>query len=216
MAVQTNFQNNVFPTGLHQGIANKTVQNLAAGAASPEQLDPSGRILVTEEHLKPTYRSAGVGLTLYSTAAAVLLEIVGSSTMTVRVKKIVIWGQAATKFFTELEMLRCTTVSGSGTANTASIGVHDTNDPAATAVINYYTAAATYGTTHTIMGARVLSVQAPAATNIAIPVIWDFCINNDKPLILRGTGDVIEIYNTITGLGTGTFGFEVEWEEDNS
>jgi len=178
--------------------------------------DNTGRVLVTEESNKYTYRSGAAGQTFYSTAAAVLVEIVGSATMTVRVKKIVVWGQCATKFFTELELMRSTTVSGSGSANVGAIGIHDTTDVTATAVINYYTAAATYGTTHAIMGARYMGVMAPAATNIAMPVVWDFCLNNDKPLILRGTADVIQVYNTITGLGSGTFGYEVEWEEDNS
>ncbi len=216
MPVQTNFQNNVFPPGMPQGIASLSVQSLSANQANPLQLDQSGRLLVTEECLKPTYRSGGAGLTLYSTAAAVLLEIQGSATKTARVKKIVLWGQAATKFYTEIEMLRSTGLSGSGSPNVASIGVHDVSDPVATAVVNYYTGAATYGTGHALMGARYMGVMAPAATNIALPIVWDFCTNNDKPLILRGTGDVIQLYNTILTLGTATFGFEVEWEEDNS
>ena len=213
---KTNFQNNVYPPGMDIGVTNLAVQSFGVGTANPVQMDCSGRLLVTEEHLKPTYRSGAAGQTLYSTAAAVLVEIVGSATKTVRVKKIVVWGQCATKFFTELEFLRSTSVSGSGSANVGTIGVHDLNDATATAVINYYTAAATYGTGHAIMGARYMGVMAPAATNIAMPVTWDFCVNNDKPLILRGTGDVIQVYNTITGLGAGTFGYEVEWEEDNS
>ena len=67
----------------------------------------SGALLVSSDQTKA--RSAGQ--TLYSTAAAVLVEIVGSATKTVRVKKIVVWGQCATKFFTELELLRSTSVS---------------------------------------------------------------------------------------------------------
>lgn len=174
-----------------------------------------GVACVSSDGLKPTYRAGGNGLTLYSTAAAVLLEVVGSATKTIRVKKIEIWGQAATKFFTELQLLRCTGASA-GTPAVAVKGKHDKNDANATAVINSYAAAAAAGAGSAVIGAKVLNVGAPAATLPALSAVWDFCRNEDKALILRGTGDVIEVYNTITGLGAGTFGFEVEWEEDAS
>ena len=93
----------------------------------------------------------------------------------------------------------------------------DINDAAATAVVNSYAAAATAGAGTLVMGARPLPLQVPAATNSGpIQAVWDFCEHADKALILRGTGDVIEVFNTITGLGAGTFGFDVEWEEDAS
>lgn len=175
-----------------------------------------GSLLVSSDGYKNTYRAGGTGLTLYSTAAAVLLEIQGSASATVRVKKIELWAQAATKFFTELQLLRSTGLSGSGTPVPAVNGQHDTSDPVATAVVNSYAAAATFGAGHLLIGGKVLSVGAPAATNIAVSSSWNFSRNQDKALILRGTGDVIQVYNTVTGLGTGTFGFEIEWEEDNS
>ena len=86
---------------------------------------------------------------------------------------------------------------------------------AATAVVNVYTGASTQGTGHLLVGAQIMycsaaGVTAPAAT------VFDFCRNNDKPLILRGTSDWLEVYNNSTSVGTGTFGFEIEWEEDNS
>lgn len=174
-----------------------------------------GSLLVSSDGYKNTYRAAGTGLVLYSTAAAVLLEIQGSATATVRVKKIELWGQAATKFFTELQLLRSTTIGG-GTPVPAVAGQHDPADPVATAVVNSYAAASTFGTGHILTGAKVLSTQAPAATNDAVPARWDFSRNADKALIIRGIADVIQVYNTITGLGSGTFGFEIEWEEDNS
>lgn len=215
MAVQTNFQNNVFPPGMDIGVYNAVVQALAAGAANPVQLDQSGRLLVTEEHVKPTYRACAVAQTLYSTAAAVLVEIIGSSTKTVRVKKILVWGQAATKFYAELTLGRATAASA-GSASALTAGLMDKNDAAATAIVNIYTAAAASGTGFAAFDAKIMGVAAPSATMIAQPVVWDFCLNNDKPLILRGTGDVMEIYNNTTGLGAGTFGCMVEWEEDNS
>jgi hypothetical protein len=211
-----NFQSNVFPPGLIQGQYNSVLQAVSSGQVQPVQLDQSGRIQITEEGLKYCYRACAVNQTLYSTAAAVLVEITGSATMTVRIKKITVWGQAATKFFAELTLGRATAVSGTGGATAVTPGKNDKNDPNATATINCYTAAAVSGAGFAVMGGKIMGVAAPSATMIAQPVVWDFCINNEKPLILRGAGDVLEVYNNTTGLGTGTFGFDVLWEEDNS
>lgn len=170
---------------------------------------------VSSDARNATYRAGATGLTLYSTAAAVLLEIQGSATKTIRIKKISIWGQAGTKFFTELTLERSTTIGG-GTPVAAALGKHDVNDPTATAVVNSYAAASTAGTGHAVLGAKVLTVAPPAAGMAANPAVWDFSRNQDKALIVRGTSDVIQVINQITGLGTGTFGFEIEWEEDAS
>ena len=56
----------------------------------------TGVALVSLDGTNPTYRTGAVAQTLFSTAAAVLVEIVGSPTATVRVKQITIWAQAAT------------------------------------------------------------------------------------------------------------------------
>ena len=75
--------------------------------------DATGRALVSTESNKYTYKAGAVAKTFYNTAAAVLCEIQGSATMTVRVKFIRIWGQVATTAnFAELTLLRCTTVGG--------------------------------------------------------------------------------------------------------
>ena len=167
---------------------------------------------VSSDGTTATYRAGGFALTFYSTAAAVLVEIVGSATKTVRIKKITLWGQAATKFYAELTLLRCTGASG-GTPVVAAIGKHDKNDAAATAVVNSYAAAATAGAGNAVIGAGVLNMSVPSATMAAFEKTWDFCRSQDKALILRGTGDVLEVFNNTTGFGAGTFGFEVEWEE---
>jgi hypothetical protein len=176
-------------------------------------LDATGRVLVTTEGNKNTYRYASVGNTLYSTAAAVLVEIQGSATMTVRVKRISIWSiVAATAIEADLTLLRCTAISASGSATAITAGKHDKSDPGATALVNTYAAAALAGTGHAIIGAAPLSLGVLACS----ATVWDFCRSCDKPLILRGTGDVIQVYNNTLTLGTATYGFEIETEEDNS
>ncbi len=191
-SIPINFQNNVIPP--------------------MSNLDAMGRVLVTTESNKNTYRAAAVGVTLYSTAAAVLLEIQGSATMTVRIKRIALWSiVASTAIEADLTLLRCTAVSA-GTPTAITPGKHDKSDGAATAVVNTYAAAATAGAGHAVIGAAPLSLGVLSCSQ----TVWDFCRSCDKPLILRGTGDVIEVFNNTLTLGTATFGCEVEWEEDNS
>lgn len=176
----------------------------------------SNPLAVSSDNAKPTYRAGGVGLTLYSAAANVLLEIQGSATKTIRVKRISLWGQAGTKFYTELQLLRSTTIAATGTPVPAALGQHDVNDAAASAVVNSYAGAATYGTGHQLIGGAPFPLAAPSATAQIVATGWDFSRSQDKALILRGTADVIQVYQAILTLGTATFGFEIEWEEDNS
>ena len=135
--------------------ANYTIETYAPSVVR-EAPGRQGALLVSADGTKPTYRAGQTGQTLYSTAAAVLVEVVGSATKTIRVKSITIWGQAGTKFFTELQLLRCTAASA-GSASAANKGKHDTNDASGTAVINYYTAAAAAGSGNAIIGAKPLS-----------------------------------------------------------
>jgi len=201
-----------FPSGgaVSTHTANYTVETYTPSVLR-EAPGRQGAALVSADGTKPTYRAGQTGQTLYSTAAAVLLELQGSSSKTIRVKQIELWGKFPSASFTELQLLRCTGLSA-GSATAANNGLHDTNDAAATAVVNFYTAAAASGAGHLVDGAKML----PSLVGGLGTARWDFSRSQDKALVLRGTGDVIEVYNTITGLGTGTFGFEVEWEEDNS
>jgi hypothetical protein len=126
------------------------------------------------------------------------------------------WAQCATKFFAELTLGRATAVSASGGPVAMVAGKMDKNFPAATATVQNYTAAAVAGTGFTAFDGRIVGIAPPSASMIAQPAEWDWCLNNDAPLILRGVSDVIEIMNNTLTLGAGTYGAMVEWEEDNS
>ena len=196
---------------------NRAVTTIPADSAGNKALlAPGGTAWqVSSDGQKPTYRAGGVALTLDTTEATVMVEIVGSASKTVRVKKIEVWAQAGTKFYAELTLVRCT-AAATGTPIAAAIGKHDTADGPATAVVNYYTDDATLGAGAAVIGAKVLTVAPPAAGMPAIPAVWNFSQNQDKALVLRGVGQVVEVYCNTTGLGTGTYGYEIEWEEDAS
>ena len=140
----------------------------------------------------------------------------GSATMTVRVKQISIYSYATSAVFNcELTLCRATTVGG-GTPNPVTPQLMDTKMAAATAVLNNYTGASTAGTSQAVISARILPCITGAATAGVQTVTWKFGDAEDAPLILRGTGQWIEIYNNTTGLTAAKYGFEVIWEEDNS
>jgi hypothetical protein len=208
---QANFQ--VYPFGSTGNIAGASIiVDPASGAAA--NIAPNGIALQTSsDGTTATYRAGAVAQTLYSAAAAALVEIKGSATRTVRIKKITLWAQAGTKFFAELTLLRCTAVSASGSPVVAAIGKHAFSDPTATAVVNSYAAAALAGAGAAVMGAGVLSIAPPASGMAAIEKTWDFSRSQDKAIILVGIADVLQVFNNTVTLGTGTFGFETEFEE---
>lgn len=197
--------------------SNRAVTTVQADSAGNKALLAPGATAwqVSSDGQKPTYRAGAVALTLDTTEATVMLEIQGSATKTVRIKKIEVWAQTATKFYAELTLRRCTALA-TGTPVAAAIGKHDTGDAAATAVVNYYTDDATLGAGHIQIGAKVLAVSPPTAGLNPQSAVWNFSQNQDKALVLRGVGDFIEVYCETTGLGTGTWGFETEFEEDGS
>src|SRR5208282_4198171 len=154
--------------------------------------------------------------TLYSTAAAVILEIQGSATKTIRVKKISIYTTlCSATFYAELVLGRATSVAG-GTPAAITPQKMDTGQAGATAVLNIYTGASTSGSGWAPMSAKILPCVTAAAGVAVQTVTWDFCQNQDGALVLRGTSQWIEIYNTTLTLTGAKFGFDVEWEEDVS
>jgi hypothetical protein len=175
-----------------------------------------GAYLISTDGDKSTYRAALSNQALYSTAAAVILEIQGSATKTIRVKKITMYSfSTAAVFFAELQLGRATSVGG-GTPNAVTPQKMDSNDAGATAVLNNYTGASTSGSGYAQFGSKLLPCVTGAATVAVQSVVWDFCQNQDKAFVLRGTSQWLEIYNVTTGLTSAKYGFEVEWEEDNS
>jgi hypothetical protein len=173
--------------------------------------DTAGNLVVSEQGLGNRYRSGAITQTLYSAAAAVLVEVVGSATKLVRVKKVALFAQAGTKFYAELTLGRATTVSGTGSANVATIGALTKGDPTATAVVNNYAAAATTGTGFSAFDAQWLNVAPPAAGMLVSPCVWDF---GTSGFVLSGVADILQIVNNTLTLGTATYGFGVEFTEE--
>ena len=196
----------------------------AASQSLSKVVDPnnSSRLVqkVVEDdalRIKGTYSAGALGVTPAATPSTVI-EIKGSATKTVRVKKIVFQGVATTAKQWPITVFRAAAAIADGTRVTPAINKYDTGDAAATAVITHFTANPTPAAANPASSAiavRDVTLTAPATA--AQPWELDFCRNGEKGLVLRGTADCIEI-----GMGGGAltagekFSYMVMWEEDAS
>lgn len=182
---------------------------------------PFGEQLVSNDGVTPCYRACKLAFAPVATPTDILV-IQGSATKTVRIKIIQIGGVATAQGNMPVQLIRRSTAGTIGSAVLTAItaGAHDnTNDGAATAVISTVGTAnyTTPGTQVAIVG--VGRVNMPAITSGAVtgPLSFDFCLHEDKALILRGTSDYLWINLNGTAIPAGgVFDILIEFEEDAS
>lgn len=168
---------------------------------------------------RKTYRYSVTAITPVATPTDIV-RICGSSTLTVKVKRIYVGGYATTGGQFPIELLRETGAGtiGSATLTAVTAAQHDVNDAAPTATVNYVQTA-NYGTVPTLVAQLgvMRTYLNVAATGPTTPASWDYSIRQDKPLFLRGTSDCISLNGVGTAVPTGgRLDFEIETEEDNS
>jgi hypothetical protein len=213
-----NFQSNVFPPGAAQGQFNALPPVVLTGNSTILQLDNTGRLLVASEANKYTYRAAITGLTPVATPTD-FVQMIGSATMTCRLKKLKLTGIATTAGTMPVNIVRRSTLGTQGSAVVTAItpSKHDINHPAATMSIGYVGTAnwTTPGTSAGLIGADRL--QLVLAGTYAQGCVFDFAFHEDMPILLRGISDYV--YINLTGAAVpsgGAIDIEIEWEEDNS
>ncbi len=178
-----------------------------------------GATVITSEGDSNTYRAAILGVTPVATPTDVL-QMIGSATATIRVKRVAITGVATAAGQMPAQLVRRSApgTQGSATVTAISPGKHDSTDATATASIGYVQTAnwTTVGTSAGVLGAGRFSMGA-VGTGTSTILVWNFCISQDKPIILRGTSEYL--YINLNGAAVpsgGLLDFEIEWEEDNS
>ena len=169
-----------------------------------------------QDTLRTTYRYSIAGITPLATPTDFLM-IKGSGTATIHVKVIKLWGFSTAANCIYVQLVRRSaayTTIGSGAFNTITAGKHDTNDSLATANVSYIS-----GGNFTSVGAQVGGPLETAiiamGPNAQLPVIWNYTLQQDRPLTLRGTGDLLYINffgNTVPS--GGLFTVSIETEED--
>lgn len=183
-------------------------------------VDVNNRLQVTTEGSRTTYRYAGLSFAPVATPTDII-EIIGSATKTVRVKRVKLEGAATAAGNMPASLVRRSAVPTIGSAVRTAITAakHDSGDAAATAVVSTIGTAnfGTVGTTAGIVAAGLLQMSALATGLGVSPLVWDFSTRNDKPLILRGVAESLCINMAGAAIPSGgVIHYEIELEEDAS
>jgi len=172
----------------------------------------TGIAAVSTEGSKATY---SVGISGFTPAATPTdwWQIIGSATKTVRVTRIAVSGWATAAIAVDLLLIKRTTASTGGTPTAPAIGVHDSNDAAATAVVNSFAAnPSPLGTTGGTL--RAAKHNLGAAGN-AGTVVWDFTTRNSKGIVLRGVAQQLVLNWGGVAVPSGTLlDVDCEWTEE--
>jgi hypothetical protein len=183
-------------------------------------VDVNGRLQVTTEGTRVTYRYAGLSFAAVATPTDII-EIIGSATKTVRVKRVKLEGAATAAGNMPASLVKRSAVPTIGSAVRTAVtpAKLDSADAAATAVVSTIGTAnfGTVGTTAGIVASGLLQMSALATGLGVSPLIWDFSTRNTKPLILRGVAESLCVNLAGAAIPSGgVIHYEIELEEDAS
>ena len=158
-----------------------------------------------------TYGAGVLGFTLAATPTDIL-TIRGSATKIIRIKSIIINGNSLSLAAYPVSLIRRSTVHTGGTPTVITAGNHDTADPAATAVVTYFTANPTVGTTvATLHVGRVIAASASNLDRLTFQYSWQ----NDKAIVLNNANEFLAINMGGTALaGATTMDVDMLWTEE--
>lgn len=159
-----------------------------------------------------TYRATSTSFV--PTAGGTLLQIQGSATKTIKIKRVAVRGvftTADTGFFTVGK--RTAAEGGSPVTGTAPTRVPlDSQNAAATATFTLYTTAGTPGTT--IGNAAVERVFFGTLTTLGETARFSFEPRAGQSLFIRGTGEFVSVSSSFTSYTGANFSLDVEWTEE--
>lgn len=181
------------------------------------RVTPDNRFVVSSEGARATYRYAGLSFAPVATPTDII-EIVGSATKIVLVKLVKLSGAAtaAGNMPASLVKRSAAPTIGSAVRTAVTAAKHDSNDPAATAVVSTIGTAnfGTVGTTAGIVGTGRLQMPALATGLGVTPLLWDFSTRNDKAVVLRGVLESLCINMAGAAVPSGgVIDYEIEIEE---
>lgn len=188
---------------------------------NPYSTSPSSTAIVNSDGstiVTPATRnfySIGLAGLSLATSATDFLTISGSSTKTVIVRRIEITGIKTTGGQELIALIKRTSANSGGTSAIFTPAQHDSQSPAATAVVTTYSA----NPTSLGNGAgfyRCVRVFWPATTSVTAPSVldWDFTSNRDPGLILRGTSEFCCINMQGGSVAGDTIFATVDWTEE--
>jgi hypothetical protein len=112
----------------------------------------------------------------------------------------------------DLQLIKRTTASTGGTPTAATLGQHDSNDAAPTAVVNSFAANPTTGTPGGVLRAVAQNLGAAGSAGV---VEWTFSTRNSKGLVLRGVAQSLNLNWNGAAVPSGTLlDIDVEFTEE--
>jgi hypothetical protein len=149
----------------------------------------TGVAAVSTESTKATYSCGVIGYAGYATPTD-LFVLVGSATKVIRVLRFSVSGTATAAISEDIQLVKRTAADTTGTASQPAIAQHDSNDAAASAVVNLYSVIpGGLGAGVNVRTARLnLGVTGAAGT-----VAWDFTNRNGKGIVLRGIAQCLAL-----------------------
>jgi hypothetical protein len=172
---------------------------------------PYGETIVSQDGVRPTYCVAVTAVTPAATPTDVVV-LPGSASKIVKIRRIIIGGIAGTAGTMIVNFVRRSTAATGGTATTPTPTKFDSADPAATAVLQQFSANPTVGTSAGIVYANRIFLNLTTALNDRI--VQDF-VYGAEPHVLRGTGEFFAInFAGATVPASGVIDYAIYWTEE--
>lgn len=192
---------------------SRPISNVILYDETGTEVGDNSNPLVTSvvDTVKNTYSASAI----FAAAASAtdVFTITGSASTTVRVTRISFTGTQTTGAMRDVLIIKRSAANTNGTSATPNRVPHDSNFPAATAVVRNYTAnpSALGAAVGTIRSQKVL---ISAATAVAGEFIVDWGPRNSQAPVLRGTSELLAInLNGVTSTGN-SLSISIEWTEE--
>lgn len=184
-------------------------------AALPAVAQTPSQFVVTAPQRAATY-SSSIATLAPAASATDFFTIVGSATTVVRVKKIGCTGVSTADGSAIVSLIKRSTANATGTSTSPAITPHDSILPAATAVVKAYTV--NPGTLGTAVGTPLrvglLGTRVAATAAGENGIRWDFGLQNDTDIVLRGVAQTLAMNNAGASFVAGAaLSCTVEWTE---
>ena len=198
------------------GQYNSTLPTLTNTQQSAVQVDSSGRLLVVSSPLSSNTQSYSASVSALVTAASStdIFTITGSATKTITITRIELSGTttAGSGITISATLVKRSSVDTGGTPSALTLVPYDSNDSAATAEVNSYTA------NPTSLGALVGNLRANrfsvvTAGSTQSYLVWDFGNRPAQSPILRGTSQQIAINFGAASITGPLVSISIEWTE---
>lgn len=193
-------------TAANQSTANTSLSSIDSKLTSPLTVTSTGVS-------KATY---GAAATFTAAASATdIFTITGSGTKTVKVLHIGINGTNTGNTNVFFNVIKRSTANSGGTSTTITDVPFDSTDAAGTATVRSYTVNPTTGTAVGTVKSDYAFFPTLASTNQGTNIQHEFDSGLNKPVVLRGTSEVLAVsMNGVLITGTTSLSIDIIWTEE--